>query len=70
MTTTDYYTLLTLALVTLALLVIPPVVKLLQILAEGEREMEAARQRIAARQSQPSNLPAVLDSAPDPQERT
>lgn len=70
MTLTDYYTLFTLALVTLALLVVPPIVKVFQITAEGEREVEAARQRIAARQSQPTILPAVLDGAPDPQERT
>jgi hypothetical protein len=70
MTTTDYYSLFALALVTLALLIVPPVVKLFQLTAEGEREVEAARQRIAAWQSRAASLPAVLDGAPDPQERT
>jgi hypothetical protein len=70
MTLTDYYTLFTLALVTVSLLVVPPIVKLFQLTAEGEREVEAARQRIAARQIRPTSLPAVLDGVPDPQERT
>jgi len=70
MTTTDYYTLFTLALVTLALLIVPPIKKLFQLIAEGERDVEAAKQRIAARQSQAASPPAVVDSAPDPQERT
>jgi hypothetical protein len=70
MTTTDYYTLFTLDLTTLALLIVPPIRKLFQLIAEGERDVEAAKQRIAARQSQAASPPAVVDSERDPQERT
>ena len=68
MTLTDYYTLLALGLITLALLVVPPVVKFIRLIEEGEREVEAARRRIAARQAMPSNLPAVPDTGPTPEE--
>lgn len=70
MTTTDYYTLFTLALVTLALLVIPPLVKLFRLEAEGQREVEAAKRRIAARQLARTNLPVVIDGDPDPEEQS
>lgn len=70
MTTTDYYTLFALALATLALLIVPPVVKFFRLVAEGEREVEAAKQRIAARQTALANLPAVPDDEPDPTEQT
>lgn len=71
MTTTDYYILFALSLATLALLVVPPVVKFFRLIEEGERETEAAKRRIAARQATSVNLPAVLpDDWPDPQEQT
>ena len=70
MTTNDYYTLFTLALVTLALLVVPPAVKFLRLVKEGEREFEAAKRRIAARQLARPNLPAVISGEPDPEEQT
>ena len=64
MTTSEYYILFTLSLVAITLVSVPPIVKLFQLIAEGLREAEAAKQ------SQSDNLPAVLDGAPDPQERT
>lgn len=70
MTTIDYYTLFALALMTLALLVVPPAVKFFRLVAEGEREVEAAKQRIAARQTTHVTLPAVPDDEPDPEEQT
>jgi hypothetical protein len=70
MTITDYYTLFTLTLVTLAFLVVPPVVKFIRLIEESERETEAAKRRIAARQATQTNLPAVPYDWPDPQEQT
>lgn len=70
MTTTDYYTLFALALVTLALLIVPPIMKFLRLLEEGEREIEAAERRVAARQTAHANLPAVPDDEPAPKEQT
>lgn len=70
MTTTAYYTLFALELATLTLLVVPPVVKFFRLVSEGEKETEAAKQRIAARQAAKANLPAVLDGEPDPPEET
>ncbi|WP_018686978.1 hypothetical protein [Actinokineospora enzanensis] len=70
MTLTGYYTLLTVELVTLTLLVGPPVVKLFQIIREGEQETAAAKRRIAARQLAPANLPALPDIGADPEEQT
>lgn len=70
MTLNDYYTLLSVELVTLALLVVPPVVKLFQLIKEGEQETAAAKRRIAARQLAPVNLPALPDVGADPEEQT
>lgn len=70
MTTPDYYTLFALGLVTLALLVVPPIVKFFRLVAEGEREVEAAKQSIAARQAVHANLPAVPNGGPEPEEQT
>ncbi|WP_131786572.1 hypothetical protein [Protofrankia symbiont of Coriaria ruscifolia] len=70
MTLTNYYTLLALELATLALLVLPPVAQLFQIIREGEQETEDAKRRIAARALAPANLPALPDIGPDPEELT
>jgi len=72
MTLTDYYTLFALELATLALLVVPPVVKLFQLIKEGEQDTEAAKRRIAARQlaHAPANLPTLPDVGADPEEQT
>jgi hypothetical protein len=70
MTLTDYYTLFALELATLALLVVPPVVKLFQLIREGELETENAKRRIAARQLVPANPAALPDIGPDPKELT
>lgn len=71
MTTFDYYILFALSLATLALLVVPPVVKFFRLIEEGERETEAAKRRIAVRQAASVNLPTILpEDWPDPQEDT
>lgn len=70
MTLTDYYTLLTVELVTLALLVVPPVIAVIRMDSEATKEREAAKRRIAARQLAPVNLPALPDIGADPEEQT
>lgn len=70
MTLTDYYALLTLAVVTLALLVVPPAVAFNREDNEATKEREAAKRRIAARQLASANLPAVPEVGPDPKEGT
>lgn len=70
MTLTTYYALLAVELTALVLLVGPPVVKLFQIVREGEQETEAAKRRIAARALVPANLPALPDIGADPEEQT
>ncbi|NUL28416.1 hypothetical protein HRW09_02290 [Streptomyces lunaelactis] len=70
MTLTDYYTLLALALVTLAFLTVPPVIALIREDNEATKEREAAKRRIAARQLASANLPALPDIGADPEEQT
>ncbi|GLZ30645.1 hypothetical protein Lesp02_28340 [Lentzea sp. NBRC 105346] len=70
MTLTDYYTLLTIELVTLALLVVPPVMAVIRMDNEATKEREAAKRRIAARALASANLPAVPEVGPDPEEGT
>jgi hypothetical protein len=70
MTPTDYYTLLALELVTLTLLVVPPVIAVIRMDNEATNEREAAKRRIAARALASANLPAVPDIGADPEEQT
>ncbi|MEV7321228.1 hypothetical protein [Streptomyces sp. NPDC093970] len=70
MTSTLYYVLLAPGLLVLAVLATPPVVKFFALIREGERDMAAAKQRIAARELAAATLPAVPDNPPDPKELT
>lgn len=57
MTATDYYILHTLSFVTFVLLAVPPIIKFMLLIEEGEQEVKAARQRIAARHANRDSLP-------------
>lgn len=70
MTLSNYYALLTVALVTLGLLVVPPAIALIREDNEATKEREAAKRRIAARQLASANLPALPDIGADSEEQT
>jgi hypothetical protein len=70
MSLTDYYTLLAVNAVTLVLLVGPPLLKFMRLISEGQRETEAAKQRIVAGQAAATHPLAAWDDEPDPQEET
>lgn len=70
MTNTNGYTLPMFALATRAFPVVSPAVKPFQLLAKGQRGIEAFRRRIAARYATHVNLPAAHDGMPDPPEET